>query len=94
MVRSLGERAIGCGILDVGPDCLSSVYFYFDPAEAARSLGVFSALCEIEACRTTGLSYWYAGFYIRECDRMNYKANYRPYELLGQDGVWKEVTSD
>jgi len=36
-----------------------------------------------------GLKWWYAGFYIRDCDRMNYKANFGPYELLGEDFVWR-----
>jgi len=90
MTLSLNGRVIGCGILDECPHSLSSVYFYFDPTEAKRSLGVFSALCEIEACRTAGLKWWYAGFYIRGCDRMNYKSNFGPYELLGPDGAWHE----
>ncbi len=47
-------------------------------------------MCEIEACQKAGLAYWYAGFFIRGCEKMNYKADYRPYELLGADGVWRE----
>ncbi|MFQ5502811.1 MAG: arginyltransferase [Phycisphaerae bacterium] len=87
--RSVGH-VVGVGIVDVCPNCLSSVFFYFDPAEARRSLGVYSALYEIEMCRAWGRSYWYAGFYVRDCRRMNYKADYRPYELLGPGGVWWE----
>jgi arginyl-tRNA--protein-N-Asp/Glu arginylyltransferase len=64
------------------------VYFYFDPAESWRSLGVFGALCEIEECRRRGLPYWYIGLYIRDCPKMNYKIDYRPCELLGSDGTW------
>ncbi|MBN2561110.1 MAG: arginyltransferase [Phycisphaerae bacterium] len=83
------RRTIAVGILDVCPGCLSTVYFYFDPAEARRSLGTFGALREIEECRQRGLPYWYAGFYIRQCRRMNYKAGFRPHELLGPDGIWR-----
>ncbi len=89
MTLSIAGRVIGASILDACPDSLSSVYFYFDPAEAKRSLGVFSALAEIDACVKLNLKWWYAGFYIRNCDRMNYKANFGPYELLGQDFVWR-----
>lgn len=83
------SRLVGVSIVDECPNCWSSVYFYFDPAEARRSLGVFSAVREIETCREIGLPFWYAGFYIRDCDRMNYKAAYRPHELLGADGEWQ-----
>ena len=82
-------RLVGVSLVDACPNCWSSVYFYFDPAEARRSLGVFSSVREIEACRDQGLPFWYAGFYIRDCKRMNYKAAYRPFELLGADGVWR-----
>jgi len=89
MTYRLGERVVAVGILDVCPNSLSTVYFYFDPAEAQRSLGTYGALCEIEECRHRKLAYWYVGFYIRGCGRMSYKVNFRPYELLGRDGVWR-----
>lgn len=89
MVYRIKGRIAGVGIVDACPGCLSSVYYYFDPADARRSLGVFGVLREIEECRRQGLAYWYAGYYVCECDRMNYKADYRPYELLGEDGVWR-----
>jgi arginyl-tRNA--protein-N-Asp/Glu arginylyltransferase len=89
MTYWLGRRLIGAGFVDRCPDGLSSVYFYYDPTFARRSPGVFSALCEIDECRRLGLSYWYAGFYVRGSRKMNYKAAYRPHELLGPDGAWK-----
>lgn len=89
MVYRVAGRVAAVGIVDRCPDCLSSVYFYFDPSEAKRSLGVFGALSEIEECRRRGLAYWYIGYYVRDCSRMNYKASYRPCELLGPDGVWR-----
>lgn len=88
MVYWVDDRIAAVGIVDLCPDCLSSVYFYFDPAESRRSLGTYGAMCEIEECRRRGLAYWYAGFYVRDCRRMNYKAQFRPYELLTADGVW------
>lgn len=89
----IGERLAAVGIVDACPSALSSVYVYFDPIHAQRSLGVFSALREIEECRRRGLAYWYIGYYVRECRRMNYKAQYRPYELLGADGVWRRPSA-
>src|SRR5215470_3725131 len=70
----IGRRLAGVGIVDACPGCLSSVYFFYDPGESRRSLGVFSALREIEECRRRRLAHWYIGFYIRQCASMNYKA--------------------
>lgn len=89
MSYRLGARLLAVGIVDACPDCLSSVYCFFDPAEARRSLGVFAALCEIAECRRRGLHYWYAGYYVRESPRMNYKTGYRPHELLSLGGEWR-----
>lgn len=89
MTYYVGERVVAVGIVDVTPLALSSVYFYFDPAERRRSIGVYSALREIEECRTRRLPYWYIGYYVRDCRRMSYKAHYQPYELLDADGVWR-----
>jgi leucyl-tRNA---protein transferase len=88
MVYRVAGRIVAIGIADLCPRALSSVYCFFDPAESWRSLGVFSALREIEECRRRGLPYWYIGFYIRDCRRMSYKSSYRPNELLTRDGRW------
>ena len=88
MVYRVAGQVVAVGIVDVCPQALSSVYFFFDPAHARRSLGIFGALMEIEECRRRGLAYWYIGYYVRDCRRMNYKTQFRPYELLGEDGVW------
>lgn len=85
----VGRRLVGVGLVDVTPLCLSSVYFYFDPDERRRSLGIFSSLCEIAECRRRGLPYWYIGYYVAGCRKMDYKAEFRPHELLGEDGVWR-----
>ncbi|GMU80849.1 MAG: hypothetical protein AMXMBFR47_07200 [Planctomycetota bacterium] len=84
-------RLVGISIVDACPASLSSVYFYYDPAESARSLGVFSGLCEIEECRRRGLAYWYLGYFVRGCAKMEYKARFQPAELLGTDGVWRRM---
>lgn len=89
MVYRVQERIVAVGMVDRCPASLSSVYFFFDPAERRRSLGVLGALCEIGQCAKWGLPYWYVGYYVKDCRQMNYKAAYRPFELLGEDGVWR-----
>lgn len=93
MAYRLDGRLIGVGILDVCPDVLSSVYFYFEPELAVRSLGVYSGICEIEEAWRRGLQYWYVGFHIADCDKMRYKARYAPHELLTREGVWRRQTT-
>lgn len=78
----LGERLVAVSILDLGQASASSVYHYFDPAESDRSLGVFSALAEMAFLRDRGVRWYYLGLYVRDCDRLNYKADYRPHERL------------
>lgn len=88
MTYHIDDRLVAVGIVDVCPTALSSVYFFFDPVESRRSLGIFGGLCEIAECRRRGLTYWYLGYYVRDCRRMNYKSNFQPYELLDPAEGW------
>lgn len=85
----LGGRLVGLGLVDALPDVVSSVYFFFDPAESRRSLGTYSAIQEIELARATGRSYLYLGYFIAGCREMSYKTRFRPCELLEPDGEWR-----
>lgn len=87
--REPGGRLIAAGICDVCPLSLSSVYFFFDPAEASRSLGTFGALYEIGFASQHRIPYYYLGYWVEPCAAMNYKSRYRPHELLGTDGQWR-----
>ena len=86
-------RLVGVGIVDFGLKSSSSVYFYFDPAESKRSLGVFSVLKEIEYAGSLGCDWHYLGLYVAECDALNYKAQYFAHERL-IDGVWQGFTRE
>jgi arginine-tRNA-protein transferase len=87
--RDSAGRLLAAGICDVCRQSLSSVYFYHDPAEASRGLGTFGALWEIRAAAELGIPYYYLGYWVAGCDTMDYKASFRPYELLHPDGVWR-----
>ena len=79
----IDETLVAIGICDITPVCLSSVYFYFDPDYHKQSLGVFSALCEMQyAQKNLHLPYYYLGYYIPQCKKMSYKALFGPHELL------------
>jgi arginine-tRNA-protein transferase len=88
--RDATGRLIGVGIGDLCAGAsLSSVYFYFDPDQGRRSLGIFSALWEIAFAAGRNLPHYYLGYWVRDCAAMKYKADFRPCELLGADGVWR-----
>jgi leucyl-tRNA---protein transferase len=84
-------KLLGVGICDITPTSLSSVYFYFDPTEAFRSIGTYSALYEIQWARQMKLKYWYAGYWVKGCATMEYKTRFGPYETLDTDGIWREA---
>ena len=79
-------KLVAVGVVDVLPYCLSSKYFFWEPSMAALALGKLSALREIEWVREASrrcptLGYYYMGYYIHECPKMRYKAEYAPSEL-------------
>jgi arginine-tRNA-protein transferase len=87
--RDPNGRLLAIGLCDIGPTILSSLYFYFDPEAAHRSLGVFGALNEIALARHAGLPWYYLGYWVKGCISMQYKADYRPHEILHPDGLWR-----
>ncbi|MCA8946298.1 MAG: arginyltransferase, partial [Planctomycetes bacterium] len=86
--RDHGGRLLGVSLCDVSRRSISSVYHFFEPNESRRSLGVFSAVKEIELCRDKQVPYYYLGFWIEGCKAMEYKNRYAPCELL-IDGEWQ-----
>ncbi len=87
--RDPNGRLLAVGICDVGPESLSSVYFYFDPIDASRGLGTYGVLYEIEHAAKRNLPYYYLGYWVAQCGTMEYKATFRPNELLSHDQVWR-----
>ncbi|KAL1535418.1 arginyltransferase [Salvia divinorum] len=80
-------KLIAVGVIDILPKCLSSKYLFWDPDFAFLSLGKYSALEEIKCVQENQvhcplLQYYYLGYYIHSCNKMRYKAAYRPSELL------------
>jgi arginyl-tRNA--protein-N-Asp/Glu arginylyltransferase len=81
------RKLLAVAVTDILPDGLSAVYTFFDPDEKRRSLGVFSVLWQIEEAKARSLPWVYLGYWIQECQKMSYKANYRPLELF-TNGRW------
>lgn len=90
--RDGSGQLLGVGICDLCASSLSSVYFFYDPAAAARGLGTFSVLKEIEYCSTLNIPHYYMGYWVDGCGAMAYKASFRPNEVLHPDGTWRALT--
>jgi arginyl-tRNA--protein-N-Asp/Glu arginylyltransferase len=88
----LDGRLVGVGYVDHLPVGLSAIYFYYDPEERGRSLGVFNVLSVIRAAAAEGLPHVYLGFFVNGCRSLDYKAKYRPNEAL-VDGEWVKFLS-
>jgi arginyl-tRNA--protein-N-Asp/Glu arginylyltransferase len=70
---------------------LSAIYTFYDPDDEARSLGRYAVLWQIQRCAEQGLPYVYLGYWIRNCRKMAYKADYRPLETL-VNNQWQRST--
>lgn len=89
----VGDALVAVSVLDFGRDSVSSVYHYFDPDHAWRSLGVYSVMKEIELCAAEGIAWYYLGLYVAACDHLNYKADYHPHQRrIG--GRWYEFADE
>ena len=90
--RDQAGTLVGVGIIDVVPSGISTVYFYWDPSLRDLSLGVFSALYEIDLCRKWDKRYYYLGYLVAGSATMSYKAGYSGGEIW--DGMrWNAVPS-
>jgi arginine-tRNA-protein transferase len=87
----LEDRLLAVGFLDVAANGLSSVYFIYNTAFESLRLGTFSILQEIAYTRQLGLRYYYLGYYIAECSRMEYKGHFHPHERLNWESMcWEK----
>jgi arginine-tRNA-protein transferase len=81
---------VAIALTDVLGDGLSMVYSFFEPDDAARSLGTFMVLDHIARAQRMGLSYVYLGYWVRGSRKMDYKSRFLPQERLMPDG-WARV---
>lgn len=79
--RQDGEL-IAVAVCDSLQDGLSAVYTFYNPAYESRGLGKLAVLTQIHTAAERGLEYLYLGYWIRDCEKMRYKTDYAPLELL------------
>jgi arginyl-tRNA--protein-N-Asp/Glu arginylyltransferase len=86
----LAGELVGVGYVDVLPQGMSAIYFFYEPGERGRSLGTWNVLCILEEARRRGVPHVYLGYYVAGCASLEYKANFRPNQILSTDGRWRD----
>ena len=81
---------VACALTDLLNDGLSMVYSFYDPALEKRSLGVFAILDHLRQAAAVRLPYVYLGYWVQGSPKMDYKARFRPMEMLKPLG-WTRV---
>lgn len=88
---SEGNNLLGIAVCDQLDDGLSAIYTFFDPDLAARSLGTYAILWQLEEAKKRNLGYLYLGYFIKECKKMAYKTKFSPYEARLEDNWFTEA---
>jgi len=79
-------------IIDIVNDGISAVYTFYDCSNEKLSLGTISIIWLLDLCKKQSLSFLYLGYWIHESQKMKYKTNFKPYELM-IEGIWQKATS-
>ncbi|MEM5530284.1 arginyltransferase [Gammaproteobacteria bacterium AS21] len=80
-------KLIAVALVDLIDNGMSAVYSFYDPNEVKRSLGTYAILWQIKENTKQELKYLYLGYWVKNCQKMNYKINFKPVELL-INGRW------
>ena len=83
-------RLLCVAVVDALPLALSAVYTFFEPEAAARGLGTYAVLQQIEQARVRGLEYVYLGYWVEGSRKMDYKRRYQPLEIF-RSGGWEPL---
>lgn len=86
--KGINEPVLVCvAVTDVLSNGLSAVYTFYHPEYKSNGLGIFSILTQLSFCQQMLLPYLYLGYQIDQCQKMNYKDRYFPFERF-IDGQW------
>jgi arginine-tRNA-protein transferase len=80
-------RLVAVGVLDLLPDCVSAVYFFYHEDIHWLNPGKLGALREIALAKEAGYRWWYPGYYVHGCAKMRYKIEYKPQQVLDPEDL-------
>jgi len=87
----LEGKLLAVAVIDLQPKGVSAIYTFFDPAYEIRSLGRLAVLWQIRWAQSQALDFVYLGYWIKDCQKMAYKAEYRPLQVF-EDLIWQPLT--
>ena len=74
-------KLLAVAVADELDDGFSAIYTFFEPDLPQLSLGVFAILKLMDISREAGLEFLYLGYWIKQCQKMNYKMEYKPLQI-------------
>ncbi|KAL7270890.1 Arginyl-tRNA--protein transferase 1 [Rhizina undulata] len=85
-------RLVAMAVLDLLPRAVSGVYFMYHEDYAPWSMGKLSGCIEATLAKEEGYRYYYMGYYIHSCQKMQYKEKFRPSDLLDPENyTWNRL---
>jgi leucyl-tRNA---protein transferase len=76
------QQLLAAHFIDIGLDSVSSVYSVYDPAWAARGLGIYTILQAIDYATSLGKTWYYPGYATREPSHYDYKKQFSALEFF------------
>ena len=73
---------LAVAVTDLTEDALSAVYTFYDPDHAARGLGTYAILRQLQWAADEGRDHLYLGYWIAGHPKMDYKRRFRPLEAF------------
>lgn len=87
------QQLVAVAITDVTPDSLSAVYTFYHPEYHKYSLGSLMILHQLNLVKQLDKSWLYLGYYIGQCNKMNYKTKFMPYQVR-KSSTWLEIDNE
>jgi arginine-tRNA-protein transferase len=88
------EKLLAASFFAVGEISISSIYAMFALEEAARSLGIFTILIEIDFAQKRGKQFYYQGYAYEGNSFYDYKKRFYGLEKFDWNGNWEVFSSE
>lgn len=75
----IGNRLVAVTVVDCTPNAFSAVYTFYQPGHAL-AFGTLAILALIELAKVENIHFVYLGYYVEQCQKMNYKAKFLPQQ--------------
>lgn len=92
-IRDDQNQLIAATAVDLLDDGFSAIYTYFDVDYEKYSLGTLVVLLLTRLTRERELPYVYLGYWVQNSPKMNYKAQFKPLEILDKE-IWQALPQE